>query len=79
MGVIADMQSDYMNAIIFYQESVDRDPTFENGFYNLAADYANIRDFSSANKNILRVLKLDPGDKQAQAMHEHIIEDSQQH
>jgi superkiller protein 3 len=74
LGVIEESRGNMKSAISYYQQSVTRDSTFENGYYNLAAAYANIQDFKSANINILKVLELNPNAKDAQEMHEHIIE-----
>jgi tetratricopeptide (TPR) repeat protein len=73
LGVLEENKGNFKAAITYYQQSVARDSTFENGYFNLAAAYANIKDFKNANINILKVLELNPKDKDAQEMHEHIL------
>jgi len=75
LGVIEENKGNFKAAIIYYEKSVSRDSTFENGYFNLAAAYANIKDFKKANINILKVLELNPNAKDAQEMHEHIIKE----
>lgn len=75
LGVIEERKGNFKAAITYYEQSVSRDTTFENGYYNLAAAYANIKDYKSANYNIQKYLALEPNDKEARAMFEHIIEE----
>ena len=79
LGVIEENRGNLKSAISNYEQSVSRDSTFENGYYNLAAVYANLKDYKNANKNILKVLELNPNAKDAQEMHEHIVEESLHH
>ncbi len=74
LGVIEEGRGNWQAAISNYHQSVARDTTFENGYYNLAAAYANLKDFKNANINILKVLELNPNAKDAQVMREHIME-----
>ena len=74
LGLIEENKNDLKAAISYYTKSVTVDSTFENGFYNLAAAYANLKDFNAANKYILKLLALNPHDKDAQEMHAHIKE-----
>ncbi len=73
LGVIEEKKGNFKAAISYYEQSISRDPNFENGYYNLAAAYANIKDYKNANKSILKVLELNPNAKDAQELHEHII------
>lgn len=74
LGVIEENKNNLNAAVSYYEKSVAVDSTFENGYFNLAAAYANLKDFKKANENILKVLELNPKDKDAQEMHVHIIE-----
>jgi tetratricopeptide (TPR) repeat protein len=73
--MLEENKGNFKAAIIYYEKSVSRDSTFENGYFNLAAAYANIKDFKKANINILKVLELNPNAKDAREMHEHIIQE----
>jgi len=75
LGVLEENKGDFKSAIIFYMKSVSRDSTFENGYFNLASAYASIKDFKNANKNISKVLEINPNAKDAKEMLEHIIQE----
>ena len=75
LGVIEETKKDFNSAVIYYEKSVSLNPKFENGYFNLAAAYATLKNFKKANENILKVLELNPNDKDAQEMHVHIIEE----
>jgi tetratricopeptide (TPR) repeat protein len=74
LGVIEESKNNYAMAAAYYEEAVARDPTFEDGFYNLAAVYANLKDFRKANKNIKKALILNPNAADAKQMQQHIQE-----
>lgn len=75
LGVLEEAKGDLKKAIAFYEKSVLVDATFQDGYYNLAAAYANSKEFKKANDNILILLKLNPNDKDAQEMHDHIMKE----
>jgi protein O-GlcNAc transferase len=73
LGVVEENKRNLLSAIKYYEKSVLLDSTFANGYFNLAAAYANMKDFKNANENIVKYLQINPGDKDAQEMYEHII------
>jgi tetratricopeptide (TPR) repeat protein len=75
LGVLEEMKTNLNLAIVYYEKSVFVDSTFQDGYFNLAAAYANLKNFKKANENILKYLALNPNDKDALEMHEHIIEE----
>ena len=75
LGVVEENIGNLNTAIAFYEQSVSRDASFENGYFNLAAAYANNKDFKNANKNILKVIALNPNDMDAKEMHKHILKE----
>lgn len=75
IGVIEESNGNFKSAIFYYEQSVSRDKTFENGYFNLAAAYANIKDFKNADKNIKKVLELNPNASDAQEMQKHITKE----
>lgn len=79
IGVVEESTGNIKSAISYYEQSVARDTTFENGYYNLAAAYANIKDFEKADKNIKKVLKLNPSANDAQEMQKHITKELVKH
>ena len=75
LGVIEENKGNLKTAVSYYEQSVSRDKTFENGYFNLAAAYANLKDWKNANKNILKVLELNPNAMDAQEMHKQILKE----
>ena len=75
IGVVEETSGNFKSAISYYEQSVSRDKTFENGYFNLAAAYANIKDFKNADKNIKKVLELNPKASDAQEMQKHITKE----
>lgn len=72
LGVIEEDNKNYTQALEYYKQSVAIDSNFENGYYNLAATYANLKDFKNAEVCIEKVLKLDPTAADALQMQKHI-------
>jgi tetratricopeptide (TPR) repeat protein len=72
LGVIEENKQNYQQALVYYKQSVALDSNYENGFYNMAAMYANLGDFKNAEICIEKVLKLDPGAEDAKEMQAHI-------
>ena len=79
IGVVEESNGNIKSAISYYEESVSRDKTFENGYFNLAAAYANIKDFKNSDKNIKKVLELNPNASDAQEMQKHITKELLKH
>ncbi len=79
IGVMEESNGNFKSAISYYEQSVLRDKTFENGYFNLAAAYANIKDFKNADKNIKKVLELNPNASDAQEMQKHISKELLKH
>lgn len=75
IGVVEETNGNFKAAISYYEQSVSRDKTFENGYFNLAVAYANIKDFKNADKNIKKVLELNPNASDAQEMQKHIAKE----
>jgi len=75
IGVAEESNGNIKSAISYYEQSVSRDNTFENGYFNLAAAYANIKDFKNSDKNIKKVLQLNPNASDAQEMQKHITKE----
>lgn len=55
-------------AIFFYKKSVELDPEFVNGYFNLAAVYANLRRFDEAKRLLTKLLSIDPAADDARDM-----------
>jgi len=68
LGVLAESQHKAQEAIEFYQKSIELDPKFENGYFNLAAMYGNTKRFSEAKEILQTLLKLNPNSDDAKAM-----------
>jgi tetratricopeptide (TPR) repeat protein len=68
LGVLAEDQHKLSEATSFYEESVALDPKFENGYFNLAAMYANAKRFDEAVAALRKVLELNPQSTDAKAM-----------
>ncbi len=49
-------------------KSVELDPRFENGYFNLAALYANLKKYDEAVAALHKVLEINPGADDAKAM-----------
>jgi tetratricopeptide (TPR) repeat protein len=79
IGVMEESNGNFESAISYYEQSVSRDKTFENGYFNLAAAYANIKDFKNADKNIKKVLELNPNASDAQEMQKYITKELLKH
>lgn len=75
MGVLAERLHGLKLAIRFYKKSVSVDPKFANGYYNLGAMYANAGKFGKAIAALKKVLKLEPGAKDAKRMIKRIKKD----
>jgi tetratricopeptide (TPR) repeat protein len=78
LGVVEENKRDFEKAVFYYNRSVTLDSSFKNGYYNLAAAYADLKEFDKADKAILKLLALDPGDEEAKEMHRHIAEELHQ-
>lgn len=68
LGVLAEQKKDYMTALSYYRQSVQLDPKFENGYFNLAACYANLKQFEKASDSLKTLLKLNPNAQDAAEM-----------
>jgi len=52
----------------WYRRSIEADPNFTNGHFNLAAAYANQRKFDAAIQELEKVIALDPKAQDAKDM-----------
>ena len=68
LGVLSEQQRKFSEAIEFYKRSVEIDPKFENGYFNLAAMLANLGRFAEAKSMLLKLLELNPQADDARAM-----------
>lgn len=75
LGVFAESQGDFAQALGFYDRSVALDDRFENGHFNRAAMLANLKRFDEAIAALHKVLELSPGRQDAQEMLRRIEED----
>jgi tetratricopeptide (TPR) repeat protein len=73
LGVIEEAKGDIKGAVACYERSAKLDPDFDNAWFNLAAGYANLKNFEGANRYITKFLNLHPDDKDAQEMQKHIL------
>jgi tetratricopeptide (TPR) repeat protein len=65
---VAEKRKDYQAAADFYRKAVEIDPTFEDGYVNLAAALANMKRYPEAIAALKKVLSLSPKDEAAQSM-----------
>jgi tetratricopeptide (TPR) repeat protein len=68
LGVLAEQQEKFPEAIELYAKSVKIDPKFENGYFNLAAAYANMKRFAEARTALKKLLELNPNAQDAKDM-----------
>lgn len=62
---MAEQRGEQKLAVTFYKKSVELDPKFENGYFNLAAAYANLKQFENARESLKTLIKLNPNDQDA--------------
>ncbi len=72
LGVIAEKQRKFTEAINLYKKSVTLAPRFENGWYSLAATYANVKRYDDALATLDILLKLNPDAQDAKNMRREI-------
>jgi len=68
LGLIADQKNDYLTAIDFYKKSLELDPFFENSYFKLAIDYANLQKYDEAIGILNLLLNLNPHANNAKRM-----------
>ena len=68
LGVLAESQGKYEQALGFYQRSVALDDRFENGYFNMAAMLANLKRFDEAAAALKKLLQLKPDAQGAREM-----------
>jgi tetratricopeptide (TPR) repeat protein len=68
LGVLAEQQEKFLEASQYYKRSVEIDPKFENGYFNLAAVYANMKRFTEAKDALTKLLELNPNAQDAKDM-----------
>lgn len=79
LGVIEENKGNFKAAVSYYEQSITRDKTFENGYFNLAAVYANLKDWDKANKNIQKVIDINPNATDAREMQRQILKEIAKH
>lgn len=72
LGVIEESLGDYNAAAAYYERCVHADTTFWNGYFNLAAAYANLGAWSKADIAISRYITNNPSDDEALQMQQDI-------
>lgn len=60
LGVLAERQGQIESALAWCQQSIKIDPTFENGWFNAAAMYANLRRWGEATTALQKIAALNP-------------------
>ena len=75
LGVLAERRHDVPTATALYERAVALDPTFESGWFNLAAMQAQAGRFDDALASLDKVLALHPDAQDAQAMRRHVQAD----
>jgi len=68
LGVLAEQQQRFQQALTFYQLSVKADPKFEDGYFNLAAMYADLKRIAEAKATLKKLLELNPNAQDAKEM-----------
>jgi tetratricopeptide (TPR) repeat protein len=68
LGVLAEQQQRFQQALTFYQQSVEADPKFQDGYFNLAAMYADLKRFADAKATLKKLLQLNPNAQDAKEM-----------
>lgn len=68
IGLLAERTKNISKAIVYYRKSITVDPTFENGYFNLATVLANVGRYDEAISLLKKLLALNPGDREARAM-----------
>ena len=75
LGLIEEAKKNLSGAILYYEKSVRINTKFSDGYFNLAAAYANAKQLKKANESISKVLELNPQDKEAKEMQRQILAD----
>lgn len=68
LALLSEQSGDEKKAAILYEKSIELDPKFENGYLNLAALYANQKQFGVALDYLNRLLIINPKNGDAIAM-----------
>jgi len=75
LGLIEETKKNLTAAILYYEKSVTVNPKFTDGYFNLAAAYANAKQLKKAYQSISKVLELNPQDQEAKEMQRQILAD----
>ena len=75
LGLIEEAKKNLSGAILYYEKSVRVNPKFSDGYFNLAAAYANTKQLKKAYQSISKVLELNPQDQEAKEMQRQILAD----
>ncbi|MEY3880330.1 MAG: hypothetical protein RIQ94_1125 [Pseudomonadota bacterium] len=75
LALLSEQSGDEKKAAILYEKSIELDPKFENGYLNLAALYANQKQFVVALDYLNRLLIINPKNGDAIAMKRQIDQD----
>ena len=75
MRVIEEEQENFKKAVEFYRQSIEIDPKLENGYFNLAAMYAKLKQFDEAIAALKKLIELNPQAEDAKAMLREIEKD----
>lgn len=75
LGLIEEAKKNITAAISYYEKSVKVNPRFIDGYFNLAAAYANAKQLKNAYQSISKVLELNPQDREAKEMQRQILAD----
>jgi tetratricopeptide (TPR) repeat protein len=68
LGGIEEDQGNFKKALEFYRQSIQIDPRFENGYFNLAVMHANLKQFDEAIAVLKKLIELNPQAEDAKAM-----------
>jgi Flp pilus assembly protein TadD len=68
LGLVEERRKNFAKALEHYQKSVEIDPKFASGYFNLAAMCANLKRFDEAIAALQTLLKLEPDAKDAKAL-----------
>lgn len=75
LGLIEETKKNLSGAISYYEKSVKVNNKFTDGYFNLAAAYANAKQLKKAYESISKVLELNPQDQEAKEMQRQILAD----
>jgi len=73
LGLVEEAKKNLNAAILYYEKSVNVNPKFTDGYFNLAAAYANDKQFKKAYQSISKVIELNPQDQDAKEMQRQIL------